>query len=1056
MPTTLDPQEERERLDDLEQNFDAPSAPERKPVSADELEDLYNLPSADPIYDRRGTDPSDAPGKKNAPSKKDLRDAEQSPDADNDEQSDQDSSESHQQRVGAGYSPKGTIKSGGLLGSQLNKRYNKTYLIGGGGLLAVATLAIFFFIALAPLKIMHIVNNLQNRFYATSENAVSNEADTLFSNYLRTRVLPAARKCSGEVTKNCNPINGGSGLVAQLYRGWTNAKLEDKLATDYKIEFKYTKGHYYVKMPGMTGDGANLDGFVHPEQTQLFNFDDYLEKSNDPQFKKVSRKELRQSYKNALEGETKLKQVFYRYKVAGLLSRKYGLKRCIIACDTRDNFADWKSNKAKAAKLIIAERVISPRSEMAGLVVACIVAGDCDKTQTASDGQKKTAIESRLESKLAELEAEETGKYVDVLTHSNAILKDGYKKYLLKIVTAKLLGKELSDESANQMLKAVPVLGWINGAATTVKAVEKAPQEIRMASYVTNATAMIAMWGTYRVYADEFKTGNVDSAIFGSFNDTLGPGQSNDIGGSAQAEESPLYQNLIEGKTSATSANVKCSGGKSIPKGKLVCPEEVLGGDSSLVGSIQAITDSSWFKPIKTLADFWNSTAAKALRAVTSVTSGLFGFILEHTPGYSKLVDYIGNAVQPLLDAFVNYLIPSPFGNVRGADGAGSDKTAPSTSVTLLSKFIDPAYAASSDTDSGYMSGGRVFDLIAGGADAAGNDYAHNGLGGQALTPEQTATIVNEQLNANYQQYQQQPLLSRLFDSSSDYSLVSRMALAMPSTSGGMLRSIGSIFSNPFGKLGSVFGFITSPSHAFAAASVSSDPFGITQYGYPATDPTLAAANRDPEAYWNQNCSSDGTTLDWSKPVNAKWQDVGIKTDQTSPDGMPENTSTDPCLLIQAAVGSAGGLYDQSLLGQDQPGATSTVSSDNSSTSTATATIDMAHLYDDSTSVDCADGTNDIGVQDGYYQGNKVPIKLCAIPGLPSSGQESNGGFGVSGANGLAVVNSRVSGAVLAMVQAAAKDNVHLSANSSFRTMAHQQSLCPCDGVTVAHPGYSN
>jgi hypothetical protein len=125
-------------------------------------------------------------------------------------------------------------------------------------------------------------------------------------------------------------------------------------------------------------------------------------------------------------------------------------------------------------------------------------------------------------------------------------------------------------------------------------------------------------------------------------------------------------------------------------------------------------------------------------------------------------------------------------------------------------------------------------------------------------------------------------------------------------------------------------------------------------------------------------------------------------------------------------------------------------------TSTASATIDMDSLFKKSSDIACAPGTKDLGEQDGYTQGNKVKIKICAIPGFPSTGEESGGGYGVSGADGNVVVNSRVSGAVLAMVEAAKKDGVSLAAISSFRTMAHQRSLCPCDGVSVAVPGTSN
>jgi hypothetical protein len=122
----------------------------------------------------------------------------------------------------------------------------------------------------------------------------------------------------------------------------------------------------------------------------------------------------------------------------------------------------------------------------------------------------------------------------------------------------------------------------------------------------------------------------------------------------------------------------------------------------------------------------------------------------------------------------------------------------------------------------------------------------------------------------------------------------------------------------------------------------------------------------------------------------------------------------------------------------------------------AGATIDMDHLYDSSVNVACAQNTKDLGIQDGYTQGKKVKIRICAVSNMASSGEESQGNYGVSGADGKAVVNSRVSGAVYAMVAAAKADDTTLSATSAFRTMAHQQALCPCDGVSVAVPGTSN
>ncbi|MEO7364546.1 MAG: D-alanyl-D-alanine carboxypeptidase family protein, partial [Candidatus Saccharimonadales bacterium] len=136
------------------------------------------------------------------------------------------------------------------------------------------------------------------------------------------------------------------------------------------------------------------------------------------------------------------------------------------------------------------------------------------------------------------------------------------------------------------------------------------------------------------------------------------------------------------------------------------------------------------------------------------------------------------------------------------------------------------------------------------------------------------------------------------------------------------------------------------------------------------------------------------------------------------------------------------------------------------STSTQPAAVAAGgELYQDSSSMSCAAGTTDVGVHTGYHGGQPVNIKLCALPNMPSQSSESQPGssYYVAGANGDALVNARVSGQYFALVQAAAKDGVVMRAQSTYRTMEHQQSICnqntDCTSgsyTTVAKPGNSN
>ncbi len=141
----------------------------------------------------------------------------------------------------------------------------------------------------------------------------------------------------------------------------------------------------------------------------------------------------------------------------------------------------------------------------------------------------------------------------------------------------------------------------------------------------------------------------------------------------------------------------------------------------------------------------------------------------------------------------------------------------------------------------------------------------------------------------------------------------------------------------------------------------------------------------------------------------------------------------------------------------------SSISNDGEDDGTAGDVADAGTLYDDSSSVACADGTTDVGIQTGYHAGNPVNIRLCALPGLKSSSPES-GDSGISGADGRALVNSRVSEQYLHLIQAAAKGGTTMYAVSSFRSMAHQQVVCGknagCSSgssyAKVAKPGTSN
>jgi len=105
----------------------------------------------------------------------------------------------------------------------------------------------------------------------------------------------------------------------------------------------------------------------------------------------------------------------------------------------------------------------------------------------------------------------------------------------------------------------------------------------------------------------------------------------------------------------------------------------------------------------------------------------------------------------------------------------------------------------------------------------------------------------------------------------------------------------------------------------------------------------------------------------------------------------------------------------------------------------------------DTSSVVCAPGTEDLGVSDGYSSGDRYEIRLCGIPGIPSTSREDPG---------IIRVNSVVSANWLGLSEAASAAGITLRAHTSHRSMEYQQDLynryINGRGNRAATPGTSN
>ena len=151
----------------------------------------------------------------------------------------------------------------------------------------------------------------------------------------------------------------------------------------------------------------------------------------------------------------------------------------------------------------------------------------------------------------------------------------------------------------------------------------------------------------------------------------------------------------------------------------------------------------------------------------------------------------------------------------------------------------------------------------------------------------------------------------------------------------------------------------------------------------------------------------------------------------------------DPRSLTAISVFLLDFQINQSINGEDE-------ATGSGNSTTASTTVDLDTLFDDGTSVGCAEGTDEVRNDTGYNNGVAIPIKLCSLPNTYELDPAKNGREGL--------VNSRASGAVYAMFEKMRTDLKlnRIALNDSFRTYDEQVRAKAKYGAQAADPGYSN
>ena len=883
---------------------------------------------------------------------------------------------------------------------------------------------------LGSLKLDGLMSNIDSRTFARLQGVEDRRSVAWMQAYMEMRLMDMGDHPSMEPGKEqnvlfrSNRVSTGS-PVGDWYRTLRTSKFEQqvfekngiKFSSVYTAEGKVRPG--YIDINGVKSEIpieklglSDITKIQNGDIKTLNKYHDYIGSeyfSND--------KEARRAIRQVVNDNTRNWQVFKRRHVRKDIQNMVGVR------DWR--FFEGTRTKIDEKKIDIRNKIIDkavPDSTKSGKFIKCLFGiSECKFSEDPSNAENKA-----------------DGVLNDGTPNNDTFDSEDSKTH--KVVTEPVDLGPAADLVKKIGSSVVPVLDALNVVQLldSISHIDKAIHNHSLSKGVAVAKGVQAM-GLYTVFEtarDQMKTGEVNSAEVNQFMQIVGP-----------ATASEGYNKVVEGKgdpsKQTAGSEEYCSNahqkklaetpGLSAKEYAYSCPTQKIGSSNNA----------------QELENAYNIYMGPVVGPILSAYNAP-----RHFPIIGGLIDFATKVVGEITGKLTSLAI-----NVLGVGGDIKSLTA-----WVAGKLSDLLGAG--PIPIGY-SGNIMINWVIQGASYTAESTARSN--GASLTTSQTAALAQKTL-AQYQsdQNSQMGIYDKALALSNPDSLASKSTFALSqinkssiisyfSDVGGIFKNAASIFLSPVthhASAGSVNGY--------AAAQFS----GIQTFDFPKQCTDLDPITATPQNGTNIQQVIPGIAddeLTWDLVTDdANWYAFVYSK-------IPENQKDNPdpiaekiynCNLIDNAVrgslGATSGYTNDNGLedGNSSPTTDTTTPTD----STAGNTIDEATMFQDSSKIACAPNTKDLGIQDGYHGGTKVSIRICAVPNIPCSSQESNGGFGVNGAQGGLVVNSRVSAIVYAMAEAAKKNGVSLAANSGFRTMAHQQELFAQNPnpARVAVPGTSN
>ena len=780
--------------------------------------------------------------------------------------------------------------------------------------------SIVAFFAFLPLKMMSLMENLKEQAASLVERPVEKRMQ-----YILTRYLAASIVAGTDDNRFDAYVCPSGGIICSTFQTWRIEKMEEKLGIT--IESNQNGSGGATKWKITTRDGLTISGEGGDFDSIVKQLDREINGS----------KEMRRFIKDELDRVTKRHQVWKRYAMRKMLMRKYDVKGWRGPEKIEKAFDTYTEKKA-AYKIALKKRLIKATvgrvSPRIGDYLECLIeSGDPNCKEKLQDKENSPPQQDEAEDpnknekdKKAEADAKagqdqiaNDGKLDDAFI-DEALKGEGAgpAKELSKVFSKQITKKVLTGSAAG-----IGIIGALAGFVANIEggapnAIIESKNELAYASFATE----------FFTASDKLRAGDLDPENIQALGEILG-----------NLEQSPFAQHEmgIDNKLGTAEKPVvrDCDGdGKPdapLAIGQFICPnKKVTTNVTELIRNFPG-----WKTVLVPIATAWNSSAGAVVDAINAVAGSALDAI-----GFNDAIAWIAS--------------------ITGLGELAGD---------AMSNIFDATFGS---PITGFEENGDAFDAISIGSKVAFNGMMKNGvdsegkgmgMGGMALSAAQQAQL-NTSIEADrVADFNNKPLLARLFDPYLMGSMANTLAIRTPS-------SLSAFISNPFAQIAGYF----QPTTAKAFSADTTNAAGIAYYSYLDNDP---AFNAPPETYTEESCKVFAEARDAS---------YSMEPGETS----PRYHKTDPCALEKVVCVAAtanftdDGCVQEFNLYQGAASGNNVTPSDNftgapGQTSPLGKGFSLQNNTDYS-ATPCAPGSKETQIY--THPGNKYKIRLCKVRGM--------------------------------------------------------------------------